>query len=110
MVRVEISIICRDLRAIEGINQPWLYVGGLGSSFAAHQEDCTLTGVNYMVDTSARHVDLTSFKVPICSVKAYPFIHTLNKNETVFEPNPASVFSKVAGIAGNGFIGEQAIR
>lgn len=54
---------CRDLEALEGINRPWLYVGGLGSSFAAHQEDCTLTGVNYMVDTSACHVDLTSFKV-----------------------------------------------
>lgn len=52
----------RDLEALEGINRPWLYVGGLGSSFAAHQEDCTLTGVNYMVDTSACHVDLTAFK------------------------------------------------
>lgn len=50
---------------VDGINCPWLYVGGLGSTFAAHHEDCCLTGVNYMVDTTARHVDLAAaFSVP----------------------------------------------
>ena len=53
----------RTLTGLEGINRPWLYVGGLGSTFAAHHEDCCITGVNYMVDTSARHVDLAVYSV-----------------------------------------------
>ncbi len=60
------AMLVRGLAAeVDGVNQPWLYVGGLASTFAAHHEDCFLTGVNHMLDTRACRVVLVpAFLVP----------------------------------------------